>query len=86
MALMYEITGYDRETGRLVVAYEIPENEVSAVKQMAGVRSTDDGLGSYPLDAKQLAEIARAIRAVIPELVDTDYFLEPYEQTPRLAG
>ena len=49
MALMYEVTGYDRQTGRLAVSYDVPERNIALVKKIAGIGSSDDGLSSYSL-------------------------------------
>src|ERR1700730_12908516 len=68
MALMYEVTGYDRQTGRLAVSYD-----VSLVKKIAGIGLSDDGLGSYPLGATQIPEIAKALKTEI-EQGGCDYF------------
>jgi len=59
MALMYEVTGYDRQTGRLAVSYDVPERKIALVKKIAGIGSSDDGLGSYPLGPTQIPEIRR---------------------------
>ena len=40
---MYEVTGYDRQTGRLAVSYDVPEQKISLVKKIAGIGSSDDG-------------------------------------------
>jgi hypothetical protein len=81
MALLYEVTGYDRQTGRLAVSYDVPEQKIALVKKIAGVGSSDDGLGSYPLGATQIPEIAKALQTEI-EQGGCDYFLEPFEK-PR---
>ena len=86
MGILYEVTGYDRNSGRLEAAYEVPENLSVDVKAIAGVHPPDDGLGSYPLTPEQTAEIAGLLRTVIPERNDTDYFLEPYEEQPKAAA
>jgi hypothetical protein len=59
MALMYEVTGYDRQTGRLAVSYDVPEQKIALVKKIAGIGSSDDGLGSYPLGATQFLKSPR---------------------------
>jgi hypothetical protein len=45
MALMFEVTGY--QTRRLAVSYDAPERKIALVKKIAGIGSSDDGLGSY---------------------------------------
>jgi hypothetical protein len=78
MALMYEVTGYDRQTRRLAVSYDVPEQNCSGQK-IAGIGSSDDGLGSYPLGATQIPQIAKALETEI-EQGGCDYFLEPFEK------
>ena len=62
MPLMYEVTGYDRQTGRLAVSYDVPERKIALVKKIAGIGSSDDGLGSYPLGPAQMPNRARQPR------------------------
>jgi hypothetical protein len=79
MALMYEVTGYDRKTGRLAVSYDVPERKIAHVKKIARIGSSDDGLGSYPLGPNQIPEISKALKTEI-EQGRCDFFLEPYER------
>ena len=85
MALMYEVTGYDRQTGRLAVSYDVPEQKISLVKKITGVGSSDDGLGSYPLGPTQIPEIAKALQTEI-EQDRCDFFLEPFEKRQQRSG
>jgi hypothetical protein len=78
MAFMYKVTGYDRQTRRLAVSYDVPEQKIALVKKIAGIGSSDDGLGSYPLGATQIPEIDKALKTEI-EQGGCDYFLEPFE-------
>jgi uncharacterized protein (DUF433 family) len=41
MALIYEVTGYDRQTGRLAVSYDVPEQKIALV-------NWDEILAAYP--------------------------------------
>jgi hypothetical protein len=79
MSPMYEVTGYDCKTGRLVAFYAIPPGRIPSVKKIAGVPSSDDGLGSYPLDRDQLSAIARILKTPINK-ENLDYFLEAYAE------
>ena len=81
MTLMYEVTGYDRQTGRLAVSYDVPGRKIAPVKKIAGIGSSDDRFGSYPLGPTQIPKIAKALKTEI-EQGGCDYFLEPFEK-PR---
>jgi hypothetical protein len=86
MSPMYEVTGYDRKTGSLAAFYDVPAQRACSVKNIAGVPSSDDGLGSYPLDRDQVSAIARLLETPIDN-EDLDFFLEAYdEDTNRSAG
>jgi hypothetical protein len=79
MSPMYEVTGYDRKTGRLVAFYDVPARRAPAVKDIAGVPSSDDGLGAYPLGREQVSAVARVLETPIGN-PDLDYFLEAYDE------
>jgi len=79
MTLMYEVTGYDRQTGRLAVSYDVPERKIALVKKIAGIGLSDDGLGSYPLAPNQIPQIAKALKTEIQQ-GRCDFFLEPFEK------
>ena len=78
MSVMYEVTGYDRKTNRLVTFHDVPERRVASVKNLAGLPSSDDGLGSYPLNRDQVVAIARVLETPIDE-GDLDFFLEAFD-------
>ena len=78
MSVMYEVTGYDRKTDRLITSRDVPERRVASVKNIAGVLSSDDGLGSYPLNHDQMVAIARVLETPIDE-GDLDFFLEAFD-------
>jgi hypothetical protein len=84
MALEYEGAGYDRQTGRLAVSYDVSAKKI-VVKQIAGIRSSDDGLGSCQIGLNQIAEIAKALKTGI-EQGRYDFFLEPYEEPDSARG
>ena len=84
MSLIYEVIGYDRRTGQLIEAHEVPQRRVPSVKRAAGVRPSDDGLGSYPLSPEQVAEIATIMETSI-KLDDKAFFLEPHGEPQRAA-
>jgi hypothetical protein len=78
MSPMYEVTGYDRKTGRLVAFYDVTARRLSSVKHAAGVPAFDDGLGAYPLNRDQVSAISRLLETPI-ENENLDYFLEAYD-------
>ena len=89
--LMYEITGYDRQTGHLAAAHDVPARKIAVVKKIAGIASSDDGLGSYPLDSDQMTKIAKALKIEI-EQDGCDFFLGTIRsataevESPPLSG
>jgi hypothetical protein len=85
MSVRYEVTGYDRNTGRLVTFYDVPERKIDSCKSIAGVPPSDDGLGSYPLDRDQVAAIAKVSETPI-EQGDLDYFLEAYDASTNQSA
>ncbi|HVC51065.1 MAG TPA: hypothetical protein VND87_03495 [Stellaceae bacterium] len=85
MPVMYEVNGYDRETGTLKACYEVPWRQASSVGKVAGIAESDDGLGSYPLDEKQVAEIAVILECCIAQ-EGLGFFLEPYDAPQQATG
>jgi hypothetical protein len=57
---------------------------LASVLRTARVPMDADGLGSYPLDSGQVAEIAFSAGATLDRR-DLDFFLEPYEARPQKA-
>ena len=78
MSVMYEVTGYDRKTGRLAAFYDVPFRRLPSIRKVAGVSPLDDGLGAYPLDRDQVSAVARVLETRIDNQ-DLDYFLEAYD-------
>ena len=79
MSSKYEVTGYDRKTGALMAFYDVPSERISLVKNIAGVPSSDDGLGSYPLNRGQVSAIAKLLDTAIDNH-SIDFFLEAYDE------
>jgi hypothetical protein len=79
MSPKYEVTGYDRSTGRLVASYDVPTKRITSIKNIAGVPASDDGLGSYPLDLGQVSAIAKVLNTAIDD-ESVDFFLEAYDE------
>jgi hypothetical protein len=79
MGIVYRLVGYDKETERKTGEFALPDEKLAAVKEMAGFKPTDDGLGDYPLNDDQARDIARLLNLKI----DCDaytYYVEPYEK------
>ena len=85
MVLLYDVTGYDRQSGYLAVSYAVPKRKTALVKKIVGVPSSDDGLGSYPLGPDKIPEIAELLEAEI-EPGKYDFYLEPFEEPPEHPG
>lgn len=79
MSVEAKIVGFDRASERIAVEIDVSDSVLDRVKLIAGVPSSDpELLGSYPLDAGQLAMIAdKAHIAVDPARFQ--YFLEAYD-------
>ena len=78
MSVRYEVTGYDRNIGRLAAFYDVPFRRLPSIRKVAGVSPLDDGLGAYPLDRDQVSAVARVLETRIDNQ-DLDYFLEAYD-------
>ena len=79
MSPKYEVTGYDRKTGALVVFYDVPAERIWLAKDIARVPPSDDGLGSYPLDRDQVFAIANLLHTLIDN-ESIDFFFEAYDE------
>lgn len=77
MDIAYRLVGYDRQSERPVASFAIASPLIAKVKRIAGFRSNDDGLGDYPLDARQTGEIGRVLQIEV-EPDKFDYLIEPY--------
>jgi hypothetical protein len=80
MDAIYRLVGFDRDTERLAVKYEIPAKYVPLAKKIAGIDERPL-IGDWPLSPEQVRHIAE----VIGERIDPDAYdfsLEPYAPTP----
>jgi hypothetical protein len=82
MSLRYRLVGYDRVTDRMLVHFDIPNDDVWTVKQIARVSPLDDGLGAYPLDNPQARDIAGLLRQAI-DTERCEFFLEPFAEPSK---
>jgi hypothetical protein len=79
MDAIYRLVGFDRDTERLAVKYEIPAKHVLLAKKIAGIDERPI-IGDWPLSSEQVRHIAE----VIGERIDPDAFdfqLETYAPT-----
>lgn len=77
MKVNHQIVGYDRDSERLAVEYEIPAGCFDKVGAVVGVPQDDPELiGSYPLIADQVRRIAEILRRPI-DCEKFDFFIEP---------
>ena len=78
MTIVYRLVSYDKQTERKRGEFAIPAADLAAVREVAGILATDDGLGDYPLNDDQANDVARLLNMEI----DCDalaYYVEPYE-------
>ena len=78
MKIVYRFVSYDKQTERKSGEVAIPDKKLAAIREIAGISPSDDGLGDYPLNDHQANDIARLLNMKI----DCDafvYYMEPYE-------
>jgi hypothetical protein len=74
-----KIVGFGRASEWVAVEIDVSDSVLDRVKLIAGVPSSDpELLGSYPLDARQLAMIADEVHMSV-DPVRFQYFLEAYD-------
>jgi len=77
--MIYRIVTYDKTTDRMAGNLPIPWSNVAKIRKIAGVKPQDDGLGEYPLNADQIAQVSEILQFdARPERFY--YYLEPYDQ------
>ncbi len=82
MTTVHRLVAYDRTTDRMVGGIDLPSSLLTTAKALAGVPASDpEALGSYPLSAGQVRDLAGILRVVVPEEVYdlNEFFLEPFE-------
>jgi hypothetical protein len=85
MRIVYKLVGYDKQSEKLVVAFEVPRSDLARAKRIAGITIEDDTqVGDWELTAKQSNEIARLIQAKL-DADRYDCFLEPYALHDKAA-
>lgn len=76
--MIYRVVTYDKVTERMKGTFAIPSSLIQEVKSIAGFKPHDDGLGEYPLDQDQTAQVARVL-GFSPEMDKFFYYVEPYD-------
>ena len=80
MSVVHQLVGYDRQTDRRRQNFEIPEDRLSEVKQIARVpRDDPDAVWSYPLSLAQAREIAGLIGGSVDP--GAEFFLEAFSDS-----
>jgi hypothetical protein len=83
MDAIYRLVGFDRDTERLAVKYEIPAKHVLLAKKIAGIDERPI-IGDWPLSPEQVRHIAE----VLGEHIDPDAYdfqLETYAPNSLLG-
>ncbi len=67
MQIMHRLVGYDRQTDRMRLRFDIPDQLMPEVEKIARVATDDpDAAWSYPLTEANTRRIARLFRDVRP--------------------
>ena len=78
MRVIHRLVGYDKQTDRPKQRFDIPEDRLSRVKQIARVHEDDpDAVWSYSLSAAQAREVVNLVGAQL-ELQASEFFLEAF--------
>jgi len=78
MTIVYRLVSYDKRTERKAGELAIPGENLAAIREIAGIQPTDDGLGDYPLNDDQANNIARLLNTKI-DCGALTYYVEPYD-------
>ena len=80
MSQTLQVSGYDKQTERLILSHPLPASLAPAARHLARVGDDDDGLGIYPLEAQAAVALGLQMQQKLnPDLYD--WFLEPGDQT-----
>jgi hypothetical protein len=85
MRVIHRLVGYDRQTDRMKLRFEIPEHLMPEAKKIAKVPADDpEAAWSYPLTDAKARRLARLIGAEA-NLGEAEFYLEAFAD-PRTAG
>jgi len=78
MQITHRLVGYDRQTDRMRLRFDIPDQLMPEVKKIARVATDDpDAAWSYPLTEAKTRRIARLIGAQAGP-VEAEFYLEAF--------
>jgi hypothetical protein len=76
--VIHRLVGYDRQTDRMKVQFDIPDRLLPSAKKIAKVPDDDpDAAWSYPLSDAKARRLASLIGADVAER-DTEFFVEAF--------
>ncbi len=78
MKIVYRLVSYDKQTERKTGEFVIPDKKLAAIREIAGISPSDDGLGDYPLSDDQANDVARLLKMRVDGDAFT-YYVEPYD-------
>lgn len=85
MRIIHRLVGYDRQTDRMKLRFEIPEHLMPDAKKIAEVPADDpDAAWSYPLSEAKARRLAHLIGAKV-ETNGTEFYLEAFAD-PQAAN
>ena len=80
MRVIHRLVGYDRQTDRMKVQFEIPDHLMAVARKIAKVPADDpDAAWSYPLTDSKTRRLASLIGAQA-DLKDAEFYLEAFAQ------
>jgi len=86
MGIVHRLVGYDRQTDRMRLRFDVPVDLLPEAKKITKVPVDDpDALWSYPLTEAKVRRIARLI-GMQADPSEAEFFLEAFANPPSCAG
>lgn len=87
MSIVHKVTGYDRRTDKLELAFDLPCEQLDDVRKLVDLPpSYLECLGSFRLDPGAALQLASMLRVTI-DVDRYEWFIEPFaEQSAEAAG
>jgi hypothetical protein len=86
MGIVHRLVGYDRQTDRMRLRFDVPVNLLPEAKEITKVPVDDpDTVWSYPLTGARVRGIARLI-GVQADPSEAEFFLEAFANPPSCAA